>query len=248
MTKNNFAIIGGSRLALELNDLAREKGVGAVQLSQLTDLAPTTPLVIETCAGNTEKKKSILQKLDEFLPPTAVIVTSCLSYGTTHLGSWVTRPERIVGFATFYPLKDRKVIELAAGLRTSEASMIAAEGLFKSVGKDTVRVKDTAGLTFPRILSLLVNEAARSLEEGVAKAEEIDIALRLGVNYPQGPLRWGDQVGLDEVLAVLEGLQRETGEDRYRPTPLLKKLVTAGFLGETTGKGFYSYNEGQVKS
>jgi 3-hydroxybutyryl-CoA dehydrogenase len=95
---------------------------------------------------------------------------------------------------------------------------------------------------------LLVNEAARSLEEGVAKAEEIDIAMRLGVNYPQGPLRWGDQVGLDEVLAVLEGLQRETGDDRYRPTPLLKRLVTAGFLGETTGKGFYSYNEGQVKS
>ena len=158
------------------------------------------------------------------------------------------RPERVVGFATFYPLKDRKVIELAAGLRTTEASMTAAEEAFRALGKETVRVKDTAGLTFPRILSLLVNEAARSLEEGVAKAEEIDIAIRLGVNYPQGPLRWGDQVGLDEVLAVLEGLQRETGEDRYRPTPLLRKLVTAGFLGEAAGKGFYSYNEGQVKS
>ncbi len=248
MTKNNFAIIGDSRLALELNDLCREKGVGAVQLSQLSDLTPATPLVVETCAGNADKKRSILQKLDEFLPPNSVVVTSCLSHGTTHLGSWVKRPERIVGFATFYPLKDRKVIELAAGLRTSEASMSMAEEFFKSVGKDTVRVKDTAGLTFPRILSLLVNEASRSLEEGVAKAEEIDIAMRLGVNYPQGPLRWGDQVGLDEVLAVLEGLQRETGEDRYRPTPLLKKLVTAGFLGEPTGKGFYTYNEGQVKS
>ncbi|HEX9145208.1 MAG TPA: 3-hydroxyacyl-CoA dehydrogenase family protein [Candidatus Binatia bacterium] len=248
MTKNNFAIIGDSRLAQELNDLCREKGVSAAQLSQLTDLAPATPVVIETCAGDGEKKKSILQKLDEFLPPASIIITSCLSYGTTHLGSWLKRPERVVGFATFYPLKDRKVIELAAGLRTTEASMTAAEEAFKSVGKDTVRVKDTAGLTFPRILSLLVNEAARSLEEGVAKAEEIDIAMRLGVNYPQGPLRWGDQVGLDEVLAVLEGLQRETGDDRYRPTPLLKRLVTAGFLGETTGKGFYSYTEGQVKS
>jgi 3-hydroxybutyryl-CoA dehydrogenase len=94
---------------------------------------------------------------------------------------------------------------------------------------------------------LIINEAARSLEEGVARAEEIDIAMRLGVNYPQGPLRWADQIGLEEVLAVLEGLERETGDDRYRPAPLLKKLVTAGFLGETSGRGFYSYYEGQVK-
>jgi 3-hydroxybutyryl-CoA dehydrogenase len=109
-------------------------------------------------------------------------------------------------------------------------------------------VKDTPGLTFPRILSLIINEAARSLEEGVASAEEIDVAMRLGVNYPQGPLKWADQIGLDEVLAVLEGLQRETGEDRYRPATLMKKLVIAGFLGETSGRGFYTYKEGQVKA
>ena len=109
-------------------------------------------------------------------------------------------------------------------------------------------MKDTPGLTFPRILSLIINEAARSLEEGVASAEEIDVAMRLGVNYPQGPLQWADQIGLDEVLAVLEGLQRETGEDRYRPATLMKKLVIAGFLGETSGRGFYTYKEGQVKA
>jgi 3-hydroxybutyryl-CoA dehydrogenase len=144
-------------------------------------------------------------------------------------------------------MKDRKLVELAAGLRTAEAALSQTQELFKALGKETVQVKDAAGLTFPRIVSLIINEAARSLEEGVAKAEEIDVAMRLGVNYPQGPLRWADQIGLDEVLAVLEGLQRETGDDRYRPAPLLKKLVIAGFLGETSGKGLYSYQEGQVK-
>ena len=247
MTKNSLAIVGDSRLAQELSNLCREKGLDAPLYLDLDDSTPPSPLIIETYAGEAEKKKAILQQLDDNLSPESVIVTSCLSYGTTQLASWTKHPERIVGFATFFPLKDRKLIELAAGLRTAEKSLQSAEQLFKSLDKETVRVKDAAGLTFPRILSLIINEAARSLEEGVASAEEIDVAMHLGVNYPQGPLKWADQIGLNEVLAVLEGLHRETGDDRYRPALLLKKLVTAGFLGEASGRGFYYYREGQVK-
>jgi 3-hydroxybutyryl-CoA dehydrogenase len=247
MTKSSLAITGANRLAEELLALGREKGLEATLLSDAAELPKTVDCVIDTESGVEERKRALLRRLSDALPASSVIVTSCLRFATTELASWMKRPERIVGFATFFPLKDRKLVELAPGLKTAEATVEQAEQLFKSLGKGTVRVKDTAGLTFPRILSLIINEAARSLEEGVAGAAEIDVAMRLGVNYPQGPLRWADQIGLNDVLAVLEGLERETGDDRYRPAPLLKKLVTAGFLGETSGRGFYSYHEGQVK-
>lgn len=247
MTKNNLAIIGGTRLAEELLALCREKGIQATPLTDPAAAATTTDVVIDTESGDEDCKCALLRQLDAALPPSVLMISSCLRFGTTHMAAWLRHPERLVGFATFFPLKERKVIELAAGLRTSDGAAAQAETLWKSLGKEPVRVKDMAGLTFPRILSLIINEAARSLEEGVASAEEIDIAMRLGVNYPQGPLRWADQIGLDDVLAVLEGLERETGDDRYRPAPLLKRLVVAGFLGETSGRGFYSYREGQVR-
>ena len=247
MTKSSVAIIGKNRLVEELLVSCAAKGLEATQLNDATAVSSTINFVIDTESGAEDKKRALLQRLDASLPSPSVIVSACLRFTATQMASWIKKPERLVGFATFYPVKDRKLIELTGGLRTTEPSMAQTEQLFKSLDKATVRVKDTPGLTFPRILSLIINEAARSLEEGVATADEIDVAMRLGVNYPQGPLRWADQIGLDEILAVLEGLQRETGDDRYRPAPLLKNLVVAGFLGETSGRGFYRYQEGQVK-
>ncbi|HEY1236211.1 MAG TPA: 3-hydroxyacyl-CoA dehydrogenase family protein [Candidatus Binatia bacterium] len=247
MTKNNLAIAGASRLADEFLALARENQIEPIHYDGGTTIPKTVDFSIETESGTAEKKRALLENLEAALPTSSVIITSCLRFTATEIASWLKRPERLVGFATFYPLNDRKLIELTAGLHSTESALAQAEEVFKSLGKETVRVKDSPGLTFPRILSLIINEAARSLEEGVASAEEIDIAMRLGVNYPQGPLKWADQIGLDEVLAVLDGLHGATGDDRYRAAPLIRKLVAAGFLGETSGRGFYLYSEGQVK-
>jgi len=246
MAKNSVAIIGTSRLAEELFQLSRDKGFAATLHPDADGIAASASLVVETRAAADKKKKEILKRLDADLPHSSVLLTSCAGSPTTRIASWTARPERVVGFASFYPLQEKRVVELSAGLRTQEASLKEAENLFRTLGKEPVRVKDGSGLIFPRILSLIINEAARSLDEGVAQAEEIDVAMRLGTNYPVGPLRWADQIGLDEVLAVLEGLQQETGEERYRPAPLLKKMVLAGWLGESAGRGFYSYTESKV--
>jgi len=243
MNQSKVAIIGKNRLAEEFHQLCRDQGLTTSLYSDASKVTASTDIAVETHPGNEEEKKKVLHQLDGKLSPSAVRITSCLGSSTTQIASWTNRPEKVVGFATFFPLKDKGVIELAGGIKTHETSLVEAENFFRQLGKETARVKDSPGLIFPRILSLIVNEAVRSLDEGVAVAEEIDVALQLGTNYPLGPLRWGDQVGLDEVLTVLEGLQRETGDDRYRPSPLLKKMVLAGHLGEVSGQGFYQYGK-----
>jgi 3-hydroxybutyryl-CoA dehydrogenase len=239
MAKNSVIVVGKNRLAHEMLELCQAGGFEAKIDPDADAAAVSAALVVETCSGDEAKKKDILQKLDG--SASAIILTSCLGFSATRIASWTTRPERVVGFAAFYPLKDKKVIELTSGLGTQQPALEEAEKFFRALGKEPVRVKDAPGLIFARILSLIINEAARSLDEGVAQAEEIDTAMRLGVNYPSGPLKWADRIGLDDVLAVLEGLQRETGEDRYRPSPLLVKMVLSGRLGESSGRGFYEY-------
>ena len=243
MSPSSVAILGGSRLAEDLHGLARDNGLNAARCAGPDAVDPATDVVIDTLAHGSEEKRRLVEAIDTAAPGAALVLSSCIRWSTTTLASWSRRPERVVGFATFHPLARRNVIELARGLDTGDDAMAAAGSLVERLGKQSAVVKDAPGLVFPRILSLIINEAVRSLDEGVATAEEIDVALRLGTNYPQGPLRWADEIGLDEVLAVLEGLLEETGDDRYRPAPLLRKMVASGRLGESAGRGFYRHGE-----
>ena len=243
MNPGNLAILGTNRLADDWQRLAGDNGITAARYARAAEVDPAADVVVDTLAHGHEDKRRLLEGLDAAAPGAAVVLTSCVRWSANAIACWSRRPERVVGFATFHPLAQRNVIELARGLDTADEAFRAAESLVRSVGKESAEVKDAPGLVFPRILSLIINEAARSLDEGIATAEEIDIALRLGTNYPQGPLRWADEIGLDEVLAVIEGLQEETGDDRYRPAPLIRKLVASGHLGETTGRGFYQHGE-----
>ena len=243
MSPSKIAILGTNRLADDWQRLAGDNGIACARYARTAEVDPATDVVVDTLTDAYEDKRRLLEELDAAAPGAAVVLSSCVRWSANAIACWSRRPERVVGFATFHPLARRNVIELARGLDTGDEAFRAAESLVRSVGKESAEVKDAPGLVFPRILSLIINEAARSLDEGIATAEEIDIALRLGTNYPQGPLRWADEIGLDEVLAVLEGLQEETGDDRYRPAPLLRKMVASGHLGESTGRGFYQHGE-----
>ncbi len=181
--------------------------------------------------------------LSDHLPPDALILTSALATSATQAASWVARPERVVGFGFVPPIAGGGLVEVAAALQTSEAALSQAELFWRGLGQEPIFVADGPGLVRARVVCCLINEAAGLLLEGVATATDIDRAMRLGTNYPYGPLAWGDLMGLDAVLGVMTGLFNEWGDDRYRPSPMLRRLVAAGRLGVKTGQGFYPYPE-----
>jgi 3-hydroxybutyryl-CoA dehydrogenase len=146
-----------------------------------------------------------------------------------------------VGFHALGPLEDARLAELTVGAFAKQEDRRAVEGFFRSLGLHTEWVGDAPGLVLGRIVCQLVNEAAFALERGVGSAEDIDTAMRLGFNYPRGPLEWGDAIGLDHALAVLDALREELGEERYRAAPLLRRMVAEGRLGKSTGEGFFRY-------
>lgn len=208
---------------------------------KLAVLARDAALAIDLVIWPVERKRALVEALARHLPADAALATLCTAQSTTEIASWSPQPTMVVGMSLVPPLDDVKLVEVAPGLTTAPDATAAVEALFRAAGCEVARVRDDAGLVLGRILCLIINEAAGMLMEGVASARDIDTALKLGANYPRGPLEWADQIGVDFVYAVLRGLQEEQGEDRYRPAPLLRKMVLAGKLGRKSGSGFFDY-------
>jgi 3-hydroxybutyryl-CoA dehydrogenase len=199
-------------------------------------------VAIELHNESAAAKEELLAALGAFIPPDALLLTSALATSTTQGASWVPKPGRVVGFGIVPPLrKEGGMIELAAGLQTADSSLEKAQKFVEGLGYATAVVGDGPGLVRARTVCCLINEAASALLEGIATPADIDQAMKLGTNYPYGPLEWADYLGLDTELGVMNGLFSEWGEDRYRPSPLLKRMVLAGKYGRKSGEGFFNY-------
>jgi 3-hydroxybutyryl-CoA dehydrogenase len=216
-------------------------------LQRLADDARQAQFAIDVVMESLDTKRDLIRTLDQTLPSDAPLISAALSVTATQVGAWASQADWVVGFGALPPLKRGSLIELAPGLQTDPSTLGKAQQFFGSLGLDTAIVKDSVGLILPRIVCCLVNEAAYALMENVAQPRDIDTAMKLGTNYPYGPLEWGDLIGLDVVLAVLRGLFDEYGDDRYRPAPLLKQMVRAGRLGKKSDRGFYEYGEKSIR-
>jgi 3-hydroxybutyryl-CoA dehydrogenase len=197
--------------------------------------------VIECAPEDLELKRDLLQKIDAIVSDEAIIATNTSSLSITKLASYLRRPAHFVGLHFFNPVPLMKLVEVVRGMRTSDSTVAAVRGLAESFGKVPIDVKDSPGFVVNRVLFPMINEAAFTLQQGVASPEAIDECMKLGCNHPLGPLALADLVGLDVVFAILESLYREYGEPRYAPCLEIKKRVEAGWLGRKSGRGFYNY-------
>lgn len=206
-------------------------------------------LVVEAAPENVETKRRLFEEVDRLAPPHAILASNTSSISITLLGSCTKRPNRVVGMHFMNPPQVMKLVEIVRGQLTDDETVETVKRVAERLGKETVVAnKDSPGFIVNRILVPALNEAVQLVEEGVASPEDIDKAVRLGLNWPMGPLTLLDYVGLDTTLAILEVFQNELGDPKYRPSYLLKRMVRAGLLGRKSGRGFYEWTEkGEIK-
>jgi 3-hydroxybutyryl-CoA dehydrogenase len=198
-------------------------------------------MAIEAATEDREVKMRIFREADAALPSRAILASNTSSISITRLAAETKRPEQVIGMHFMNPVPVMQLVEVIRGIATSDATYQAVKGLAEQMGKTPVEVNDYPGFIANRILLPMINEAVYCLYEGVASAEAIDTVMKLGMNHPMGPLTLADFIGLDTCLAIMEVLHEGLGDSKYRPCPLLRKMVKAGWLGKKSGRGFFSY-------
>ena len=221
-----------------------EKDVIFGRIVESTDIANAKDqdLVIEAAVENMDVKKNIFKQLDELTKPETILATNTSSLPITEIAAVTNRPEKVIGMHFMNPVPVMKLVEIIRGLGTSDDTFQVIEDITKKLEKVPVEVNDYPGFISNRILMPMINEAIYALYEGVATKEAIDEIMKLGMNHPMGPLTLADFIGLDTCLYIMEVLYEGFGDSKYRPCPLLRKYVSAGWLGKKTGRGFYTYN------
>ncbi len=198
-------------------------------------------LAVEAVPEQKTLKADVFRRLDAAAPEHAILASNTSSISITWIGAQTKRPQQVIGMHFFNPVPVMKLVEIVRGLATSEDTYTTIFELSKTLGKTPVTVNDSPGFVSNRVLMPMINEAIYTVMEGVASVEDVDTVMKLGMNHPMGPLTLADFIGLDVCLDILEVLHRELGDDKYRPCPLLRKMVDAGWLGRKTGRGFYVY-------
>ena len=248
-------ILRKSRTAIEkgLDTLVRKEKITAGDKERMAGrLRMTTNLsdfsacefVVEAATEREELKLSLFRKLDEIVPAEKVLSTNTSSLSITRIASATSRPGRVIGMHFMNPVPLMRLVEIIKGLQTSPGTFDLTMELARRLGKEPVPANDYPGFIANRVLMPMINEAVYALMEGVGKAEDIDAIMRMGANHPMGPLALADLIGLDTCLEVIKVMQEGFGDPKYRPCPLLRKYVEAGFLGKKTGRGFYTYEKG----
>lgn len=223
---------------------AKDKSAALNRLSTSTQLkdAETCDLVIEAVVEDIDTKTDVMQTLDQYAPEHAILASNTSSLPITEIAAATSRPDRVIGMHFMNPVPVMQLVEIIRGLQTSDDAFRVIETTAKALGKTPVEVNDAPGFVSNRVIMPMINEAIFTVQEGIATPEDVDTVMKLGMNHPMGPLRLADFIGLDTCLYILEVLYEGFGDSKYRPCPLLRKYVKAGWLGKKSGRGFYQYD------